>query len=121
MVPSMQQIERYKGDKKYLKLTISQLNKDLERTGIDVEEVGFEVLSFNAILDYLKPQVERLLECHSEKIFALFYIIDIPEKAIRAALNDNGSLGVSHAVTKLIIEREFLKVVTKAYYSQQQQ
>lgn len=116
MVPTMQQIEQYKSDKNYLRLTVRQLNKDLERAGLDVEELD-EILTFNSILDHLKPQVERLLECHSEKIFALFYIIDIPEKAIRAALNDNNALGVSHIVTKLIIEREFLKVVTKAYYS----
>ena len=42
---------------------------------------------------------------------------DIPEKAIRAALNDNSERGVSHAITKLIIERELLKVLTKAYFS----
>tara|TARA_R110002049_G_scaffold13333_4_gene58094 strand:+ start:722 stop:1084 length:363 start_codon:yes stop_codon:yes gene_type:complete len=117
MLPTIQNIESYKTEQTYLNQSYVQLHKDIARTGIELQEIVKDKWSFDDLVDYLRPTIERLFEVNSEKLFAFFYTIDIPEKAIRAALNDNGSLGVSHAVTKLIIERELLKVLTKAYFS----
>lgn len=117
MLPTIHSLEHYKNEQAYLNESFLQLFKDAERTGIELEKSDNENWTFDDLIGYLNPIVERLFEVNSEKIFALFYTIDIPEKAIRAALNDNGPLGVSHAITKLIIERELLKVLTKAYFS----
>ncbi len=117
MLPTIQNIESYKNEQTYLNQSYVQLHKDIVRTGIELQEVVKDNWSFDELIHYLKPTIERLFEVNSEKLFAFFYTIDIPEKAIRAALNDNSERGVSHAITKLIIERELLKVLTKAYFS----
>jgi hypothetical protein len=117
MLPSSQNLDRYKNERVFLNESFLQLLKDAGRTGIALPESDEENWGFDELIVYLNPIIDRLFEVNSEKLFALFYTIDIPEKAIRGALNDNGPLGVSHAITKLIIERELLKVLTKAYFS----
>ncbi len=119
MLPTLQNIDSYKGNTDFLKLTKSQIEKDFDRIGIELEELKNQITAFEDFLDWLNPTINRLLECHSEKIFALFYLIDIPEKAIRAVLDDFNSQSVSVDVTKLIVERELLKVLTRAYFSNQ--
>lgn len=117
MIPTIQQIENYKIEQVFLNETFLQLKKDTDRAGIDLEVEDNQNWSFQGLCELLLPIVNRQFECQSEKIFALFYLIDIPEKAIKAALDDQTEGGVSHAVTKLIIERELLKVLTRAYFS----
>jgi hypothetical protein len=119
MIPTIEQIEIYKKEQVFLNETFLQVNKDFERVGIDMEEQTSQDWSFESLIQLVFPIVNRQLECHSEQIFSLFYLIDIPEKAIRLALDDQRENGVSHAITKLIIERELLKVLTRAYFSSQ--
>lgn len=119
MLPNIQNIAQYTNDQEFLRQAYFQIQKDTSRTGIELTEPFDSEWTITNLIDYLKPIVNRLFECNSEKIFALFYTIDIPEKAIRAALNNNSPFGVSHEVTKLIIERELLKVLTKAYFRDQ--
>jgi len=117
MIPTIEQIEIFKKEQVFLNETFLQVIKDFERVGIDMPEQASQDWSFESLMQLVFPIVNRHLECHSEQIFALFYMIDIPEKAIKEALDDQTDNGVSHAITKLIIERELLKVLTRAYFS----
>lgn len=119
MLPTLKNLDSFKDRIDFLQLTKNQIDKDFDRIGIEREKLIVEIGSFDNLIDWLNPTINRLLECHSEKIFALFYLIDIPEKAIRAVLDDYNSQSVSLDVTKLIVERELLKVLTRAYFSNQ--
>ena len=117
MIPDLSQIALYKDQPRFITETICQIEKDFNRIGIDFESKSTQFENFESLINFIQPTINRLLECHSEKIFSLFYLIDIPEKAIRAPLDGFIQKSVSFDITKLIVERELLKVLTRAYFS----
>ncbi len=93
---------------------IKQLNKDFKFANIDFE-VNEEILPSSLKL-MLHETVYNLIQNKFADYLNLLYIIDVPEKKIKA-LDGSDALQLSEQVVFLILSREWQKVWYKRKYS----
>ena len=97
----------------YKKL-IKQLNKDFLYANIDLD---FEEDTLPSTLKLiLHETVYKLIQEKFTDYLSLLYIIDVPEKSIKA-LDGNDTLKLSEDVMFLILKREWQKVWFRSTYS----
>ena len=94
---------------------VTQINKDFAQVG--VEEI-FETeidFSYDELWLYVKRIVEYLFEHQLQTLFQFIYRVDLNEKTTKAAfeLSENPM----EELTRLIIEREAVKVYLKLKFS----
>lgn len=97
----------------YKKL-ISQLNKDFLLANVDLD-FHEEVLPTSLKL-ILHETVYKLIQEKFTEYLNLLYIIDVPEKQVKA-LNGEDTLKLAEDVSFLILKREWQKVWFKNAYS----
>ncbi|MFD2542609.1 hypothetical protein ACFSSB_09805 [Lacinutrix gracilariae] len=97
----------------YKKL-IQQLNKDFLFANIDLD-FDEEILPSSLKL-LLHEEVYRLIQEKFADYLNLLYIIDVPEKQVKA-LNGNDTVKLAEDVAFLILKREWQKVWFKNKYS----
>lgn len=97
----------------YQKL-IKQLNKDFLFANIDLD-FEEEILPTSLKL-ILHETVYKLIQEKFAEYLNLLYIIDVPEKQVKA-LNGNDTLQLAEDVSFLILKREWQKVWFKNKYS----
>jgi hypothetical protein len=96
------------------KKMIIQLNKDFLLANVDLD-FHEEVLPSSLKL-LLHETVYKLIQEKFNEYLNLLYIIDVPEKDVKA-LNGNDVLKLSEEVMFLILKREWQKVWFKNKYS----
>ncbi len=100
--------------KKLYKKLVLQLNKDLLYANVDLD-FDEEVLPTSLKL-LLHEEIYRLIQEKFAEYLNLLYIIDVPEKDVKA-LDGNDTLMLAEQVTFLILKREWQKVWYKNHYS----
>jgi len=100
--------------KNLYKKLILQLNKDLLYANVDLE-FNEEILPTSLKL-LLHEEIYRLIQEKFAEYLNVLYIIDVPEKAVKA-LDGNDTLKLAEQVTFLILKREWQKVWYKNQYS----
>ena len=112
------EVEKFRKDLQVLKETAQQVQKDFESCGLDIDfsvpMFREEILPYEELLNRVKSQVEKSMKMQEGAFHNLLYRIDIPEKnfvQLKSTSND-----FIHDVSRLILEREFMKVVTRRYY-----
>ncbi|HEX4886866.1 MAG TPA: hypothetical protein VFV37_02370 [Luteibaculaceae bacterium] len=95
---------------------VAQLRKDLDTIELEVVwEVG--ETPYQSVYKALFPVVDYLMEKNPERLFQLFYRIDIPEHIVRNVLL--GSVeDLCETYCDLILNRELQKVIIRRYYAQ---
>lgn len=93
---------------------VQQLNKDFLLANIDLDFHNDILPSSLKLL--LHETVYKLLQEKFTEYLNLLYIIDVPEKQVKA-LNGDDTLKLSEDVAFLILRREWQKVWYKAKYS----
>jgi hypothetical protein len=93
---------------------ILQLNKDFLLANIDLD-FHEETLPFSLKL-ILHETVYKLIQEKFTEYLNLLYIIDVPEKQVKA-LDGEDTLILSEAVSFLILKREWQKVWYRAKYA----
>ncbi|KJD35187.1 hypothetical protein PW52_10930 [Tamlana sedimentorum] len=97
----------------YTKL-VQQLNKDFLLANIDL---GFnEAILPSSLKLMLHETVFKLIQEKFTEYLNLLYIIDVPERAVKA-LNGDDILKLSEEVSFLILKREWQKVWFRNKYS----
>lgn len=89
--------------------TFEQLNKDLQMSGISNQ---LETSPIEEAMQQTKSLIESLVEGHSTHLFQLLYRVDINQEKIRALFNGETNDACSE-LTKLILQREYQKVVLR--------
>ena len=108
-------LERFRTDLKVLRETAEQVQKDFASCGMDLGLGDNEVLPYEVLLTRVLQQVERSLQGGAGGFHQLLYRIDIPEKNY-VRLQRTSSDFITD-LSKLILEREFMKVVSRRLYS----
>jgi len=107
-------VERFRTDLHVLKETAQQVQKDFESCGLEIQWISQESLTYDFLLSRVKEQVEALITRRSGSFQNLLYRIDIPERNfIQLQETSNDFL---HDLSRLILEREFMKVVSRKIY-----
>jgi hypothetical protein len=109
----MNDVEKYRNDLQVLKETAQQVQKDFSSCGLDFNLTGEEINAYELLLTNVHEKVEIAAGRHGA-LQQLLYRVDIPEKNF-VMLKDT-SEDFFHDLSKLILEREFMKVITRKFY-----
>ena len=111
---SRSEIERSKQSEEIIRETAVQVIKDFATFGMDVEFPADLQYAYDNLFEQLKVIVAGLLQTNPEKLSALMYQIDLDEKKVRES--EIPLFNEHEWISDLILEREFLKVLTRHYF-----
>ena len=116
---SKSDIERYERSIDLLQEVVTQLNKDFQLSGFEVEFSGKGEEAYQELTSQLVPVIDYMLENQAERFWNLLYSIDVNESKVKNALfgEDTNSIQL---LTDLILKRELQKVVIRFFYSGKQ-
>jgi hypothetical protein len=110
--------EKYRHDLSIIRDTAKQLARDLNMDESDFKFSGNEHLAFDELKMQLLPIIEIIYN-DTHAFQAMLYKIDISERDFKKILEPDNSLSVKERITETIIRREFQKVLTKRFFSEQ--
>ena len=108
------EIEKYKTEQVVLKETAGQLQKDLESCGMEIRFPEADTIPYESLLNQVEFYIEKLLRENVSALQTLLYRVDIPEKNFVHLKSTSEKF--AHDLARLILEREFMKVVTRRMY-----
>jgi hypothetical protein len=109
-------IEPFKAKEEVISQTVQQIIKDFAMFGMDVEfPMDMEMVYAN-IFRQLEGHIAELLSRNVQKLMALLYQIDIPEKNIIDSWESHPEYTHAQVITELVIYRELRKVIFRNYY-----
>jgi hypothetical protein len=109
-----QQLDKYRNDLEFIRLTAHQFIRDCERIGFSVE---FNVEQLTGILHLqmcIEPYIKQWCKEENSRLASLLYQIDIPEHLYP----ERGPCSDIAGLTALVVKRELIKVIFKKLYSQ---
>lgn len=113
-------IKEYLNKEKYAELMLLQLQKDMSSVGedFDILEAEQGADRYNQIESSLSNRLAHFIQTDPEKLMALLYRIDIPEKTVRRHLESDELAGtIQDRLVYLILKRELMKVLYREHYS----
>jgi hypothetical protein len=112
-------IERYERSFDLLQEVVTQLNRDFQLNGFEVEFSGRTESAYQELTRQLVPVIDYMLENQADRFWNLLYSIDLDETKVKDAIfgKDTNSIQL---LTDLILKRELQKVVIRNFYSGKQ-
>jgi hypothetical protein len=112
-------IERYERSFDLLQEVVTQLNRDFQLNGFEVEFSGKTESAYQELTRQLVPVIDYMLENQADRFWNLLYSIDLDETKVKDAIfgKDTNSIQL---LTDLILKRELQKVVIRNFYSGKQ-
>ena len=111
------ELEKYRRNGEYIRRTAEQLQKDFGTFSVHIHFSGNADTAYEELYAQVRPVIEELNMRQPEKLRALLYQVDIPEADMKAAYALDSPALVYDRITDLVLRRELLKVVLRAYYS----
>jgi hypothetical protein len=112
LIPSSE-IEKLRLNEQIIRDTASQVIKDFASFGMDVSFPGNINYAYESLFQQLKIIIAELLEKEPERLSALLYQIDLDESRLK---REPELFSEYVYISELILEREFLKVLTRYYF-----
>ena len=116
-MPTGTDLTPYQNKYPWLRKTADQISKDFTLAGEELEIAVYEDDTFDDLVLRLQPVIASMLERQSTGLFNLLYRIDISETQISRALAGHEELSPDALLSRLMVERELLKVVIRHQYS----
>lgn len=107
--------EEYRYDLQIINETTAQIIRDFQNEDLKIIYSGDNTKAFDELKQQLIPFVRSLMK-NSTAFNALLYRIDVSEKEMRKAMDDT-STPREEIISELIIRREFMKVLTRKFFS----
>jgi len=108
--------KNYLTDILLIKDTAKQIIKDFRLYNLDITFSGKPETAYDELFDQIFPVIDELISLDYGKFQSLLYQIDVGENQVSKIMEDNPKSLYSKEITKLILEREFQKVLTKHYF-----
>jgi hypothetical protein len=108
------EVEKSRLNEQIVKETALQVIKDFAMFGMEIRFPENINLAYDELYEQLTAQIEELMKRDPEKLSSLLYQIDLDEQKVK-----NPEIEVFHEhewMSQLILEREFLKVLTRHYF-----
>jgi hypothetical protein len=116
LIPKIE-IEKSKLNEQIVKETALQVIKDFALFGMEISFPDDIHMAYDELFNQLTIFVESLMKRDPEKLSALLYQIDLDEKQMK-----NATIEPFHEhewISDMILEREFMKVLTRNYFKNQ--
>jgi len=110
-------IQPYLNDIEILNQTVEQIKKDFSFFDLPIIFTGNKETAFNELLSQIYPHIKKLMDSGHDKFFSLLYRVDISEKQIKSAQQDNSGIEIEKIISELIIKRCLQKVILRKLYS----
>ena len=108
--------EKYRHDLEVVRDTASQVIRDFGMAGITIDFSGNPETAYRELVDQAQPALKKLYRENAGTFMALLYRIDVSEKQFRdLTARATGEIFFT-GLAEMIIEREFLKVLTRKLY-----
>lgn len=111
---SKEEIEKSKLNEQIVKETALQVMKDFASFGMEINFPENIHMAYNELFNQLTISIEELMKKDPEKLSSLLYQIDLDEKKIKNA--DVEPFHEHEWISEMILEREFMKVLTRNYF-----
>lgn len=69
-----------------------------------------QVQSYDELVEHVADHVRGLLAQNTEKLFQIFYLLDVSEAKVKTTIDNATGPGVYSDLAKLIIERELQRI-----------
>jgi len=108
------EIEKSKFNEQIVKETAEQVIKDFNTFGVEINFPADLNFAYDELFDQLKIIIFDLMQLNPARLSAVLYQIDVDEKKMN---QDAPDIFSGHEwITDMILEREFLKVLTRHYF-----
>jgi len=109
--------EKYRHDLEVVQNTAKQVIRDFDLVGVEIHFSGNTQTAYTELLQQVTPALTGLYKKNQVAFNALLYRIDVDEKKYRILQqNSHGDL-FYRQLSELVIEREFIKVLTRKLFS----
>lgn len=112
-----EEIEKSKLNEQIVKETALQVIKDFALFGMEITFPDNIHMAYDELFSQLTIYVEDLMKRDPEKLASLLYQIDLDEKKMKEA--DVEPFHEHEWISDMILEREFMKVLTRNYFKKQ--
>jgi hypothetical protein len=109
-------IEKYRHDLEVIRNTALQVIKDFELLGIEITFSGNEHSAYEELKAQIIPALTMLYKEKNSAFNALLYRIDVNENKVQKILLNSSKENQAEELSKLVLEREFIKVLFKKLY-----
>lgn len=109
--------EKYRYDLEIIRETAEQIIRDFNIKGFEIIFSGKTHNAFEEFKAQIIPVIGRLFNADRISFQSLLYRIDISEKDYKKVLSRINSKKFEEELSELIIRREFLKVITRKHFS----
>jgi hypothetical protein len=110
-------IAHYRHDLEVVRMTAEQVKKDFSFHKMEITFSGNEQTAYSELKTQLTPLLEELFTKDRQRLMQLLYRVDVPEKDWKKVLSLHAD-EQAEKLTEIILEREFMKALTKKLYSQ---
>lgn len=111
--------EKYRHDLEVVQNTAKQVIGDFDLVGIEIHFSGNTQTAYAELLEQVTPALINLYKKNQVAFNALLYRIDVDEKKYRTLQKNSQGELFYHQLAELVIEREFIKVLTRKLFSSQ--
>lgn len=110
--------EKYMHDHAIIRETAEQIIRDLKMAGFEITFSDNPYNAFDELKIQLTPIIRKLVREDPHSFHALLYRVDINEKDYNRTLSESENNEREEKLSELIIRREFQKVITRKYFSE---
>jgi hypothetical protein len=114
------QIQEYQLNMAVVQETADRIIRDFESFGVKIFFSGRPEVAYQELMEQLTPAIEDMLSNNGAKLMHVLYRIDIAEEKLKKAMDRFTDLSFAQVISRLIIEREMQKVLTRKIYNAQQ-
>jgi hypothetical protein len=116
-LPDLSDLSHYHQRIDLIKATALQIQKDLQLSDEKLSFSGKIETAYQELFQQLLPVIDRFLNLETERFFNLLYKVDLDEGKVRALLFGANHTEPAAEITKLVIQRELLKVIIRKHFS----
>lgn len=110
-------IVHYRHDLEVIRMTAEQVKKDFSFHQMEITFSGNEQTAYAELKEQVIPLLAELFEKNRPRLMQLLYRVDVPERDWKKVLELNAN-EQPEKLSEIILEREFMKALTKKLYSQ---
>ena len=110
-------IVKYRHDLEVIRMTAEQLKKDFSFHNMEIIFSGNEITAYSELKAQLTPLLTKLFTQNRTKLMQLLYRIDVPERDWKKVLAIENKNKQAEKLSEIILEREFMKALTRKFYS----
>ena len=110
-------IVQYRHDLEVIRMTAEQVKKDFSFHNMEIVFSGNEQTAYAELKAQVTPLLAKLFAENRSQLMQLLYRIDVPERDWKKVLALNAD-EQPEKLSEIILEREFMKALTRKLYSQ---